>query len=87
MNFESGDLAICDACGTQYDVPLSSPPKECRICLVSDVKEPSYNCTISTIPTTPPLKNLPHTHPKIQSTNPPRTPANTSPPTAKSGPP
>ncbi|KAF3051562.1 hypothetical protein E8E11_010085 [Didymella keratinophila] len=33
MKFESGDLAICEVCGTQYDVPLSSPPKECRICL------------------------------------------------------
>ncbi|KAF3001933.1 hypothetical protein E8E13_006846 [Curvularia kusanoi] len=33
MKFESGDLAICETCGTQFDVPLSSPPKECRICL------------------------------------------------------
>ncbi|XPS93240.1 hypothetical protein M3J09_002602 [Ascochyta lentis] len=33
MKFESGDFAICEVCGTQYDVPLSSPPKECRICL------------------------------------------------------
>ncbi|KAF2482324.1 beta-lactamase-like protein [Neohortaea acidophila] len=28
----SADLAICVACGTQFDVPLSSPPKSCRIC-------------------------------------------------------
>ncbi|UPX11758.1 uncharacterized protein EKO05_0002348 [Ascochyta rabiei] len=33
VKLESGDLAICEVCGTQYDVPLSSPPKECRICL------------------------------------------------------
>ncbi|KAF1932429.1 uncharacterized protein M421DRAFT_54336 [Didymella exigua CBS 183.55] len=33
MKFESGDLAICDVCGTQYDVSLLSPPKECRVCL------------------------------------------------------
>ncbi|KAH6638237.1 hypothetical protein C7974DRAFT_451534 [Boeremia exigua] len=33
MNFESGDLAICEVCGTQFDVPLSSPPENCRICL------------------------------------------------------
>ncbi|KAF2622696.1 hypothetical protein BU25DRAFT_414946 [Macroventuria anomochaeta] len=33
MKLVSGDLAICEVCGTQYDVPLSSPPKECRICL------------------------------------------------------
>lgn len=32
MNFDSGDLAICVTCGTQYDVPLSSPPSSCRIC-------------------------------------------------------
>ncbi|KAF2132699.1 hypothetical protein P153DRAFT_333205 [Dothidotthia symphoricarpi CBS 119687] len=32
MNFSSGDLAICTTCGTQYDVPLSSPPPSCRIC-------------------------------------------------------
>ncbi|KAF2096675.1 hypothetical protein NA57DRAFT_43090 [Rhizodiscina lignyota] len=29
---DSGDLAICRACGTQFDVPLSSHPKACRIC-------------------------------------------------------
>ncbi|KAH8732941.1 beta-lactamase-like protein [Phaeosphaeriaceae sp. PMI808] len=32
MNFQSGDLAICETCGTQYDAPLSSHPKSCRIC-------------------------------------------------------
>ncbi|KAF1981427.1 hypothetical protein K402DRAFT_398516 [Aulographum hederae CBS 113979] len=26
------DLAICSTCGTQFDVPLSSPPKACKIC-------------------------------------------------------
>lgn len=37
MKFGSGDLAVCETCGTQYDIPLSSAPQECRICLVSDV--------------------------------------------------
>ncbi|KAH3989539.1 hypothetical protein HBI56_093930 [Parastagonospora nodorum] len=32
MNFASGDLAICPTCGTQFDVPLTSPPSTCRIC-------------------------------------------------------
>ncbi|ORY04035.1 beta-lactamase-like protein [Clohesyomyces aquaticus] len=32
MEFESGDLAICVTCGTQYDAPLISPPDSCRIC-------------------------------------------------------
>ncbi|KAF2030030.1 hypothetical protein EK21DRAFT_66486 [Setomelanomma holmii] len=32
MNFSSGNLAICETCGTQYDVPLFSPPPNCRIC-------------------------------------------------------
>lgn len=32
MHFESGDLAICITCGTQFDVPLTSPPSNCRIC-------------------------------------------------------
>ncbi|KAH7086680.1 hypothetical protein FB567DRAFT_496128 [Paraphoma chrysanthemicola] len=32
MNFSSGDLAICETCGTQYDVPLSHHPSSCRIC-------------------------------------------------------
>ncbi|EME79468.1 uncharacterized protein MYCFIDRAFT_35041 [Pseudocercospora fijiensis CIRAD86] len=26
------DLLICVACGTQFDIPASSPPKGCRIC-------------------------------------------------------
>ena len=43
MKFQSGDLAICETCGTQFDVPLSSPPKECRICLVSDVESPQLH--------------------------------------------
>ena len=32
MKFDSGDLAICYTCGTQFDVPYSTPPKSCRIC-------------------------------------------------------
>ncbi|KAF2750631.1 hypothetical protein M011DRAFT_395519 [Sporormia fimetaria CBS 119925] len=32
MSFKTSDLAICITCGTQYDAPLSSPPKQCRIC-------------------------------------------------------
>ncbi|KAJ4287930.1 hypothetical protein N0V90_011945 [Kalmusia sp. IMI 367209] len=32
MHYESGDLAICFTCGTQFDSPLSSPPKSCPIC-------------------------------------------------------
>jgi hypothetical protein len=37
MNFQSGDLAICPTCGTQFDVPLSAPLSNCRICDVRDV--------------------------------------------------
>jgi rubrerythrin len=37
MKFESGDLAICEVCGMQYDVPLTEAPKSCPICDVSDV--------------------------------------------------
>lgn len=40
MNFESGDLAICETCGTQYHVPLSSHPPSCRICDVRNSKPP-----------------------------------------------
>jgi hypothetical protein len=40
MDFSSGDLAICETCGTQYDVPLSSPPANCRICDVCDITLP-----------------------------------------------
>ncbi|KAF1949474.1 hypothetical protein CC80DRAFT_484433 [Byssothecium circinans] len=32
MKYESGDLAVCFTCGTQFDAPLSSPPDSCRIC-------------------------------------------------------
>ncbi|KAF1975773.1 hypothetical protein BU23DRAFT_588386 [Bimuria novae-zelandiae CBS 107.79] len=32
MHYESGDLSICFTCGTQFDAPLSSPPKNCPIC-------------------------------------------------------
>ncbi|KAF2001180.1 hypothetical protein P154DRAFT_173095 [Amniculicola lignicola CBS 123094] len=32
MSFESEDLAICETCGTQYDVPYSQAPSNCRIC-------------------------------------------------------
>ncbi|KAK4498773.1 hypothetical protein PRZ48_009283 [Zasmidium cellare] len=28
----SEDLLICTACGTQFDIPASNPPKGCRIC-------------------------------------------------------
>ncbi|KIW07832.1 uncharacterized protein PV09_01750 [Verruconis gallopava] len=28
----SDDLAICVACGTQYDAPFTDPPKSCKIC-------------------------------------------------------
>jgi len=31
----SEDLAICVACSTQFDVPLSNHPKNCKICDVS----------------------------------------------------
>jgi hypothetical protein len=37
MTFQPSALAICETCGTQYDVPLSSPPQSCRICDVCDV--------------------------------------------------
>jgi rubrerythrin len=37
MKFESGDLAICEVCGMQYDVPLTKAPKSCPICDVNDV--------------------------------------------------
>ncbi|KAI0570826.1 Zn-dependent hydrolase [Pyrenophora tritici-repentis] len=32
MNFEPSDLAICETCGTQFDVPLDQHPESCRIC-------------------------------------------------------
>ncbi|KAH9873839.1 hypothetical protein IAQ61_004466 [Plenodomus lingam] len=32
MAFQPSDLAICETCGTQYDVPLSQHPESCRIC-------------------------------------------------------
>lgn len=32
MHYESGDLAVCFTCGTQFDAPLSSPPPNCPIC-------------------------------------------------------
>ncbi|KAF2013215.1 hypothetical protein BU24DRAFT_351103 [Aaosphaeria arxii CBS 175.79] len=32
MKFDSGDLAICVTCGTQFDVPLSQAPPNCRVC-------------------------------------------------------
>ena len=43
MKFDSADLAICVTCGTQYDVPLSQAPKNCRICDVSDVIHHQFN--------------------------------------------
>ncbi|KAH9879019.1 hypothetical protein J1614_002454 [Plenodomus biglobosus] len=32
MTFQPSELAICETCGTQYDVPLSQHPDSCRIC-------------------------------------------------------
>ncbi|KAF1944054.1 hypothetical protein EJ02DRAFT_372141 [Clathrospora elynae] len=32
MVFEPSNLAVCETCGTQYDVPLSQHPGTCRIC-------------------------------------------------------
>ncbi|TID17031.1 hypothetical protein E6O75_ATG09797 [Venturia nashicola] len=32
MTIPSTELAICVTCGTQFDVPLASPPKGCKIC-------------------------------------------------------
>ncbi|KAL5376354.1 hypothetical protein DPSP01_010580 [Paraphaeosphaeria sporulosa] len=32
MHYESGDLAVCFTCGTQFDALLSSPPLNCPIC-------------------------------------------------------
>lgn len=46
MKFESGDLAICEVCGTQYDTPLSAPPKACRVCLVSDDRANTHVVTL-----------------------------------------
>jgi hypothetical protein len=36
----SEDLAICVACGTQFDVSISNPPKACKIC---DVRSPAVH--------------------------------------------
>ena len=38
MKFEPSDLAICETCGTQFDVSLDQNPESCRICDVGDVK-------------------------------------------------
>ncbi|KAH7399518.1 beta-lactamase-like protein [Pyrenochaeta sp. MPI-SDFR-AT-0127] len=32
MAFEPSDLAVCETCGTQFDVPLAKHPETCRIC-------------------------------------------------------
>ncbi|KAL5421750.1 hypothetical protein PMIN06_009261 [Paraphaeosphaeria minitans] len=32
MHYESGDLAVCFTCGTQFDAPFASPPPNCPIC-------------------------------------------------------
>ncbi|KAL6704736.1 hypothetical protein ACN47E_007657 [Coniothyrium glycines] len=32
MTFQPSNLAVCETCGTQYDVPLSQHPETCRIC-------------------------------------------------------
>ncbi|CAA9957736.1 Lactamase B domain containing protein [Pyrenophora teres f. maculata] len=32
MKFKPSDLAICETCGTQFDVPLDQHPESCRIC-------------------------------------------------------
>jgi hypothetical protein len=50
MTFQPSDLAICETCGTQYDVPLSSHPSSCRICDVCDVN--------------PQVSHIPNKHPQ-----------------------
>lgn len=43
MSFEPSNLAICETCGTQFDVPLEQHPETCRIC---DVRpSPNPNCS------------------------------------------
>ncbi|KAI4631506.1 uncharacterized protein J4E87_002211 [Alternaria ethzedia] len=32
MGFEPSNLAVCETCGTQFDVPLEQHPETCRIC-------------------------------------------------------
>ena len=98
MNFPSGDLAICPTCGTQFDVPLSSPPASCRICDVRDVKRTLSTFTTLTNPRThantsphpakhgpPSIKNYPSRRTHSKPTN--KTRASTTSPPSPSAPP
>ncbi|KAL5121239.1 hypothetical protein ACEQ8H_000707 [Pleosporales sp. CAS-2024a] len=57
MYFESGDLAICETCGTQFDVPLSCPPSACRICDDPRQYVPAHGQTWTSLNQSHPVQN------------------------------